>query len=454
MELKQKLELRKLLAPELRQSLQILTLPILDLRELVDQEMLENPVLDEAPPPETLEKMLDALSSAASEGKSLPSDPQMAEEDAKKRDYVQSLMTRKVSLQDTLLKQLGMFADSRDDIAIGQEIIGNIDDNGYLRIGLDEIASSLNVSMSKAEKVLKLVQQFEPAGVGARNIPECLLIQLALAKEDDPVLIDIVKFHLEDVASKNYSKIAKALKEPVELISLLVQKIASLDPKPGRNFSTDEIQQIIPDIFIEQAEDGQIKITINNESIPRLIISKTYRIMAKQPNLDPATKEFLTQKIKRAYEIMRAVTRRQSTLRRVVEAIIQVQQTAITQDISLLKPLTFREIAEMISMHESTICRVVMNKYAQTPCGVYALKDFFPSKLPATKDQNGDAVSSEHIKALITDYIAEEDKKNPLSDEDIVKLLKEKKNLDMARRTVAKYRKELKILSSSYRRIS
>jgi len=451
MELKQKLELRKLLAPELRQSLQILTLPILDLRELVDQEMLDNPVLEEAPP-ETLEKMLDALSSAAAEGKSLPSDPNMAQEDAQKRDYIQSMMTRKVSLQDELLKQLGMFADSKDDIAIGQEIIGNIDENGYLHVSLEEIASTLNVSVQKTEKVLRLIQQFEPAGVGARNIPECLLIQLALAQETDPVLIEIVKFHLDDVASKNYAKIAKTLKEPVERINLLVQKISSLDPKPGRNFSTDDIQQIIPDIFIEQTDDGQIKITINNESMPRLIISKTYRQMARQPNLDVATKEFLTDRIKRAYELLRAVTRRQSTLRRVVETILNIQKEAIMQDITLLKPLTFKDVAEIIGMHESTICRVVMNKYAQTPCGIYALKDFFPSKLPSTKDANGDAVSSEHVKGLITDYIAEEDKKHPLSDENIVKLLKKKKNLDMARRTVAKYREELKILSSSYRR--
>jgi len=450
MELKQKLELRKLLAPELRQSLQILTLPIMDLRELVDQEMLDNPVLEEAAP-ESMEKMLDALSSAA-ENKSLASEAPISDDEIQKRDYVQSMMTKKVSLQDTLLKQLGMFADSADDIAIGQEIIGNIDDNGYLRINLDEIASTLNISIQKTEKVLKLVQQFEPAGVGARNIPECLLIQLALAKETDPVLLNIVKYHLEDVASKNYSKIAKALKESVEKITELVQKISALDPKPGRNFSIDEIQQIIPDIIIDLTEEGELKVTINNESMPRLLISKTYRQMAKKPDLDPATKEFLTAKIKRAYEILRAITKRQSTLRRVVETIITIQKDAITQDISLLKPLTFREVAEIIGMHESTVCRVVMNKYAQTPCGVYPLKDFFPSKLHAARDTNGQAVSSEHIKGLITDYIAAEDKKHPLSDEDIVKLLKGKNDLEVARRTVAKYREELKILSSSFRR--
>ncbi|HOU36432.1 MAG TPA: RNA polymerase factor sigma-54 [Candidatus Omnitrophota bacterium] len=451
MELKQKLELRKLLAPELRQSLQILTLPIMDLKELVDQEMLDNPVLEEAPA-ESLDKMLDALSSAAPDAQNLSPGSPSTEEDNQKREFAQSTMTKKVSLQDTLLKQLGMFADSADDIAIGHEIIGNIDDNGYLRASLEEIASALNISVQKTEKVLKIVQQFEPAGVGARNIPECLLIQLALARETDPELLTIVKYHLEDVATKNYAKIAKALKESVEKVLELVAKISALDPKPGRNFSVDDIQQVIPDIIIEQAEEGELKVTINNESMPRLLISKTYRQMARQKDLDPAAKEFLTNKIKRAYEILRAITKRQSTLRRVVETIVQIQKEAITQDISLLKPLTFREVAGIISMHESTVCRVVMNKYAQTPCGVYALKDFFPSKLPGAKNGNGEAVSSEHVKSLITDYIAAEDKKHPLSDEDIVKLLREKKQLDVARRTVAKYREEMKILSSSYRR--
>jgi len=275
---------------------------------------------------------------------------------------------------------------------------------------------------------------------------------LAFVNETNPLLTAIVKYHLDDVASKNYSKIAKALKESVEKITELVAKISALDPKPGRNFSVEEIQQVVPDIIIELTDEGKFKITINNENMPRIIISKTYRQMAKQPNLDPAAKEFLANKIKRAYEIMRAITRRQSTLRRVTETIVEIQQDAIAHDIGLLKPLTFRQVAQIIGMHESTVCRVVMNKYAQTPCGVYPLKDFFPSKLPGAVNENGEAVSSERIKCLIMDYIAAEDKKHPLSDETIVKLLREKNRLEVARRTIAKYRYEMKILPSSYRR--
>jgi len=175
--------------------------------------------------------------------------------------------------------------------------------------------------------------------------------------------------------------------------------------------------------------------------------------MIKRPDLDDKTREFLTEKIKRAYELMRAISKRQSTLRMVVETILKIQNDAILRDISILKPLTFREVAGIIGMHESTVCRVVMNKYAQTPCGVFALKDFFPSKLAAARELNGESVSSERIKAMITDFIAEENKHHPLSDENIVKLLKDRNSMEVARRTVAKYRDELKILSSSFRRI-
>jgi RNA polymerase sigma-54 factor len=315
---------------------------------------------------------------------------------------------------------------------------------------LQEIAKTCNVPLERAETILRLVQQFEPAGVAARDIAECLLIQLKILNQSDPILEQIIRFHLDDVAKKNHTRIAKSLKLPLEQIEPLIEKISKLDPKPGRNYSSDETQQVIPDVIIDETEEG-LKITINNESVPHIIISRSYREMLKQKDLDPKAKEFLTEKLRRAYELLRSLSRRQSTLRKVVNTLVEIQKEAITQDISYLKPLTFREVAEKIEVHESTVCRVVMNKYCQTPAGVIALKDFFPSKLKQA-DENGQSVSSEHIKALIHDYIAEEDKRRPLSDEDIVKLLREK-NLTVARRTVAKYREELKILSSSYRRL-
>jgi RNA polymerase sigma-54 factor len=460
MELKQRLELRKLLAPQMQQSLKILALPLLDVKQLVDEEMLNNPLLEEYQPkegsqksettPQELEKLLDSLSPAPTESeKPIYSKSDIANLETK-IDYSQSLLTKKVSLQDVLLRQLGMFANSDEELSIGQEIIGNIDENGYLKATLEEIAVTLKVPAKKVEIVLKLIQQFEPAGVAARTISECLLIQLELANENEPLLQKIVQFHLDDIAKKNFSKICQELKEPLEKIEPLIKKISKLDPKPGRNYSTDEIHQVIPDVIIED-DEGQIKITINNENIPHITINKSYRDMLKKDNLDANTREFLINKLRRAYELLSAISKRQSTLRKVIETLVEIQKEAIIEDFSYLKPLTFKDVAEKIKMHESTVCRVVMNKYAQTPCGIVALKNFFPSRIH-DKGENGESISSQHIKGFILDLIEEEDKKHPLSDEDIVKLFKEKNNLNVARRTVAKYREELKILSSPYRR--
>lgn len=341
-----------------------------------------------------------------------------------------------------------MFADTDEDLKIGQEIIGNINENGYLKANLDEIANTLNVTAEKVENVLKLIQQFEPAGVGARTVSECLLIQLELANEKNPLLRQIIEFHLEDVAKKNYSLIAKTLKVSLEQIEPLIKKILRLDPKPGRNYSVGEIQHIIPDIIIEPREED-LEITINNEDIPSLNINKTYRDMLNKNNLDPQTKEFLTNKLRDALELLRAVFKRQRTLRKVIEIITQIQHDAIKEGLSYLKPLTLQEIAQKLNMHESTISRTVMNKYVQLPWGVVALKDFFTSHV---HDKNGQSVSSSHIKGLIQEIIEQEDKKHPLSDEDISKLLLNEKQLHVCRRTVAKYRDEFKILSSTFRK--
>jgi len=458
MEIRQKLELRKLLAPEMRQSLKILALPLLDLKNLVDTELLDNPLLEEYQPEtilektksqDNLERLLDSLPPAEEDyGRPLDSNP--IEEKESKHEYSLGLITKKISLLDILLRQLGMFAETDEELRIGQEIIGNIDENGYLKTPLEQICQSLNVSLEQAEKVLALIQQFEPAGVGGRNIEECLLIQLRLTNTNDPLLENIIKNHLDDVAKKNYSKIAKELKEPQEKIDLLIKKIIKLNPKPGRDYSTDAIQQIIPDVVIEEIE-GKLKIIINNENIPHLMINKSYREMIKKGNLDQQTREFLTNKLQRAYEVLRAVSKRQSTLRMVMDTIVSIQEQAIREDLSFLKPLTFAHVAEKINMHETTVCRVVMNKYAQTPIGLIALKDFFPSKL-RQNDSQGESVSSQQIKSLIQELVEQEDKKHPLSDEHIVKLVQERYSLTVARRTIAKYREELKILSSTYRK--
>ena len=237
MQLRQRLELRRLLAPQLQQSLKILTLPLPELKAMVEQELNDNPFLEEAPPKE--EKLTS----------SLPTRNNLSDLDL---EFRLEQMTKKASLQDILSRQLGMFTNSDEEFRIGQEIIGNIDDNGYLKVGLEEIAKTLNVAVNEVENVLKLIQKFEPAGVAARTVSECLLIQLDLANENDPLMRKIAELHLDDVAKKNYSVIAKNLKQPLEKIEPLIKKILKLDPKPGRNYSTEEIQRVIPDIIIEE----------------------------------------------------------------------------------------------------------------------------------------------------------------------------------------------------------
>jgi RNA polymerase sigma-54 factor len=441
MEIKQKIELRHHLIPELSQSLNILALPLLDIKELVEKELVGNPLLEELRPPK------DTLNSSAL------SSPPPFYPDAKftgaDYDFQASIIAKKVSLQEVLLRQLGMFTNNDEDFVIGQEIIGNLDENGYLKVGTEEIADSLKLGLEKIEKVLKLIQDFDPPGVGARSARECLLIQLRLANEKDPLLLKIVDAHLEDVARKNYSLIARALKEPQEKIQQRIKKILRLNPKPGCNFSLDENQRVVPDIIVREKDDEELEIVINNEDLPDLGINKSYRAILRKNYDDPKTKEFLSTKLAAAMELLRAISRRQATLRKIVEAVVEIQKEALREGLSYLKPLTFREVAELVEMHESTVCRAVMNKYVHTSHGVVALRDFFPSHV---HDANGQSVSSSHIKAAIKEIIDREDKKQPCSDMRITKILAQEKNLKVARRTVAKYREELKILSTAFRR--
>jgi RNA polymerase sigma-54 factor len=429
MELKQKVELRRLLLPQLRQSLKILALPLLDLKNLVEEELQNNPFLEETE---------SARPTSTSPRSSLSQEYS---------DYRLSLATQKVSLQDVLLRQLSMFANSDEEFLVGQEIIGNIDENGYLKATLEEIASSLNTAIDKVENALKIIQGFEPAGVGARNPAECLLIQLGLAGENDPLLRKVVECHLEDIAKKNYSHIAKVLKEPQDKIEPLIKKILKLDPKPGRNYSSETSQRIIPDVIIQdKGEDLEIDI---NDGLPPLKINRAYKDMLKDNHLDSQTKEFLKVRLSAALELLRSISKRKITLRKIMQAIVEIQREAIAENLSHLKPLTLQEVAQRLNMHESTICRAIMNKYVKLPQRIVALKDFFSSHV---HDKNGQSFSSAYVKKLIKEIIEQEDKKQPLSDQEISSLLSKEKNLNVSRRTVAKYRQDLRLPFSSYRR--
>lgn len=420
--------------PEMAQSLNVLALPLLDIKGLIAQELEDNPFLEELPRKEKPLKY-----------DNLP--PSFTTPDF---DLKASQMTKKTSLQDMLLRQLGMFTNNDLEFKIGQEIIGNIDENGYFKASIEEISGTLKTPIDKVKKVLKIIQDFDPTGIGARNISECLLIQLKNLNETDPLLFKIVESHLDDVARKNYSHIAKVLKEPQEKIEPLIKKILKLDPKPGRNYSSDEVRQITPDVVIcEKDDEDAMEAVINNEDLPTLAINKTYRKMLKDETCDPATKEFLALKFQTALELLRAISRRQTTLRKIVDAILEMQPEAVKNGLSCLKPMTFSQVAEKINMHESTVCRAVMNKYIKVPYGIVALKDFFTSHVHGN---DGSLISCAHVKGLIKELIANENKKHPLSDQDIFHILTKENNMNVSRRTIAKYREELKILSTTFRR--
>ena len=438
MELKQKLELRRLLVPELNQSLKILALALPDLRELIESELEANPLLEELPA-----KTIDI------EPGSLPPWPIKTGISQDEMDYRLSILTKVPSLQDSLLRQLGMFASTDLELKIGQEIIGNIDENGYLKATLDEISATCGTTPEEAEKVLKEIQRFEPPGTGARNAAECLLLQMELLAEDDPLMEKIITDHLDDVARKNYSQIAKTLQEPLEKVEIAIKKIQKLNPKPGLNYASETIQHVIPDITINEIDEDELEIEINNEDIPIVNISRSYRKMMKDASIDQKARAFLTEKLKSAMALLRALSKRKFTLRRITEAVAEIQKEAILTDLSHLKPLNFAEVAQRLNIHETTVCRAIMNKYVKLPYGIVPLKAFFPSKL---QDQDGQSVSSEHVKGLISGLIQKENHKKPLSDQDIADYLNKEKNMGISRRTVAKYREELKILNSSFRR--
>lgn len=432
MQIQQRTEQRHLLVPSLQHSLAILSLPLPELKKIIEEELLNNPFLEEIKPTRTRERFSTGIGKSDSP------------------DFTMDIAARKTTLQETLMRQLGMFSSNQDDIHIGELIIGNIDDNGYLSTDLPSIAQQAGAPLEQVERTLQLIQDFDPPGVGARNIQECLLIQLKVSGELNQTLERIITSHLDDIAKKNYSKIAKSIGLSPEHLEPILHKILRLDPKPGRAYSAEQTFAVIPDVVINGA-DSELDVTVNDDEIPTLNINKDYKQYLKKKQINPETKAYLSEKLENAMELMRALTRRKQTLKKIIENLMDTQAEAIESGLEHLKPLTFRELAERINVHETTVCRAVMNKYIQLPHGIFSLKDFFTTSIKSST--GGTDVSSTLVKTLIKNYIEAEDKKHPVSDQEIAHSLTQEKSMTISRRTVAKYREELKIPSTSYRRI-
>lgn len=436
------------LTPELIQSIQILQLSNFDLIEYVKSELVENPILENA-------KSLDETQPIDIQEKLRESDFEAErfrqfeysaddEEDHTYEQYV----SRDETLTDHLLLQLSLSKIKSDEAAIGRYIIEAIDDNGYLTMSLEEVAEALGEDIEKVDHVLDVIQNFDPVGVGARDLRECLVIQLSargmLTDEIEYVIYNM----LEELANKKFAVIAKQLGLKKEDVQELSDLIKTLDPKPGRAYgSGKETNYIVPDIILE-SHHGEFELSSNFKSSPKLRVSSYYDKLVQEAAHDGELKKYINEKFNSAVWLIKSIEQRRRTIYDVSEAIFKHQEEFFQKGEKYLKPLTLRQIAEELGIHESTVSRTINGKYIQSPRGIYELKYFFSTGI-STGD--GGSVSSSSIKSVIKDLIKSEDEKKPYSDQEIADILK-RRDIEISRRTVAKYRESLGILSSSKRK--
>jgi len=478
--LSQRQELRLRLAPQILQSIEILQLATLDLKGLIEREAEINPTIeiqtedplamqsldapggdgvdqDLAPSKDSLDAEFERLERLNEQWKEFSGSYRpraYAGEKDKKLEAMQNTSDGGESLQEVLERQLNEENLQERDQTIARYLIWNIDDNGYLRYKLDEeFVKAIDVdppcALDDAEEVLELIQGFEPAGVAARDLRECLLIQLEQSNVANRYELElrVVRDHLDDVVSNRLPKIAKALGERLELVDEAITFIRTLNPKPGRVFSNDQVHYVIPDVVVDQI-DQKWEVRVEDAYIPRIHISKHYQEMLKAGADDPKVRAYVKKKIDSAKWLMESIEQRKSTLHRIAQEIVDYQTPFLEKGLEALRPLKMQFIADRVGVHVSTVSRAIAEKYMQTPRGIFALKFFFTG---GTTRADGEEKSIVAVKQKVRDIVGKEDKGSPLSDEDIAAALKVE-GLDIARRTVTKYRKQLGIPSSRQRR--
>jgi RNA polymerase sigma-54 factor len=373
---------------------------------------------------------------------------QKSSQDGEERPSFENFLTKRTTLTDHLQWQLQLSRFTDQEHQAGIWIIGNLDEDGYLKITLEDICLETSLPMSVVEGVLRKIQLFDPVGVAARDLKECLLIQLEQLSPRDPLAEKIVSEHLSLLKNRNYPAIAKQLGVSLDRVNRAASLISKLDPKPGKAFGGEVVQEIIPDVYVYKVE-GDYVIYQNDEGIPRLRINSLYRDILNGSRLSPeGERKYIQDKLRSALWLIRSIHQRQRTIYKVTKSIVKFQREFLEKGIQALKPLVLRDVAEDIQMHESTISRVTHNKYVHTPQGIYELKFFFNAGITSTQ---GETMASETVKNLVREIIAKEDPKKPYSDEKLVQIL-QGMNIHIARRTVSKYREMMKILSSNERR--
>jgi RNA polymerase sigma-54 factor len=457
---------RLVLTPSLQQAIKLLQYSRQELVQYIRQELLENPTLEElraepiGPAPEVA-----PLQTPAGEPDAAPS-PDGDDESwtrylesydesyeqrggAEETPEYESALSHAESLTDHLEQQLSVAFSTEEERLIGTEIVGNIDDDGYLQATLEEIAARLGVAVEAVQSVLRVVQAFDPPGVGARDVAECLAIQLEQRGQAGGLAERLVRQHLADLEARRYKRIASVQKVPLEEVVAAARTIGELEPHPGRLFAGDTASAIVPDITITK-EGDEYQVSLIEDGLPQLRINGFYRRMYRRGGLEASDREFIEKKVNSARWLIKSILQRQETILKVTRSIVKFQRDFFDRGIDHLRPLVLRTVAEDIQMHESTVSRVTSNKYAQTPQGLFELKYFFNSGIG--RNGGGDSMASVSVQDLLQKIVAAEDPRRPLSDLEIVRRLNQEHGLDIARRTVAKYRSVLRLPPANRRR--
>ena len=463
------------LAPQMRQSLKILQVAALDLRAAIQEELQANPTLEEMPMDDV---SLEKAATSGDENAARNDDPReemdfskdfqvlekigqdwrdhladtggvrqtTGEEDERRQHFFDSLTTE-TSLQQHLMQQAELADCPAQTLEALHFLVGSLDDRGYLTTTLSDLALLSHLPLETMQEAAKLLKTFDPPGIGAESLADCLLIQLTLKGREKSVAARIIRDHFELLVRRRIPDLARKTGLAPDVIQEAIEAIGTLDPAPGRRFADDANRVVVADVSVEQ-DHGEWKITLNSDYIPRLRLSNTYKELIAKGKLTKTESDYLREKLRSGKFIINAIEQRQRTIERITREIIKHQGEFFSEGVAKLKPLTMTQIADIIGVHETTVSRALANKYIKTPHGVFAMKYFFTS---GYQSDAGESVANTSVKEMIADIVAGEDPGKPLSDQEIVGLL-EAKGLKIARRTVAKYREELGLLPSNLRR--
>jgi RNA polymerase sigma-54 factor len=505
LQLSQRLTQSLVLAPQLQQSLALLQAPTLELKALVEQELQQNPVLEEAAVTETdlqeprvnadgeapaevvdlAEPPADVNFDPATDKAEVPETPaaddfkaefdklvqldqewrdhfsqtnspiRASAEDEERRQFMFDSIVAPTSLQEMLLEQVRESNLPEEQYPIAELLIGNIDDYGYLKVSLEELSATassstpaINAPVDKIQAALSVIQTFDPAGVGARDLRECLMLQLERSKQENTLEYRIVRDYMEALGKRRIPEISRGTACELDEVQEALERIARLEPRPGRAFLPDNDQYVLPEVFVQRVGDDFL-VTNNNEHIPHLRISNTYKDLMSQGENSAEVRNYIREKIRAGKFLIKSLHQRQATILNIAKEIVKRQREFMDKGVAFLKPLTMVQVAEVVGVHETTVSRAVSGKYMQTPQGIFEMKYFFTAGIQTA---SGDGVSNTSVKDMIAEIFKSEDTTKPLSDQEVVKMLKEK-GIVIARRTVAKYRTELNILPSNLRKV-